>query len=273
MNIRFQGALPPATIRKKMREVERAAISGASVEELSKLIAPLTVGYITSTSYLSGSFFRARPRKSIHEFRTIKDMWHPPVEKTPQGRVNESGTPVFYCSADHGIATKEMNLEVGDRITILRCLLRTPDRMPHVLSIGALKKNVRTGKNIFERNATGPFDFRQYPHEILDRALLLDAFFARVFTVEDKTYFNLTNAISKFYINSPEIDGLVYPSVKQKGGYNLALKPAAADTLLIPDSIFSARLVQKLNGDRLHMKRDYLGNVRANGSIAWYAAI
>lgn len=273
MNIHIEGALSLVTVRAQLAEIERAALAGASVSALSSLIGSITPGYITSTIYLSGSFFRARPRLAISELKTVNDLWYPPRENTPQGRVNEAQDPVFYCSANHETATREMILNVGDRVAVLKCKLKNPEQMIHAMAIGGLKKIIRTGRNIIDKKVTGAFDFRLLPPVIKNRALLIDAFFARTFTSQSEIYFNLTNAISKFYLGSSEIDGLVYPSVKKGGGFNLAMKAGSADRLLSPDAIYSAQFVRELVGNRMYMLRDYLAVVGANRTLAWYRAV
>lgn len=260
-------------LREKIERIENAAIAGASAEELSKLISPLTRGYLTSTTYLNGPFFRGRKATSVASIKTLKDLWSPPPSLTPQNRVNEFRAPVFYCSATDHIATRELNLMPGDRIVVLKCLLKNTEKRPHVLSIGNFKNVIRTGKSVSGNKAEGAFDFRKLPSEIKNNALLIDSFFARVFTEKEKTYFNLTNAISKFYLSSSEVDGLVYPSVKSNGGLNLALKVEAADKLLEPDIIYSSFLEKELNGGRLFMRRDFLATVRADKSLSWYQAV
>jgi hypothetical protein len=280
MNFNIKGALPPNILRENIRLIEGAALDGASIDDLSKLIGPITPGYLTSTPgyltstrILSGPFFRGRKSQSLPRFKSVKDLWYPPALAVGRGRANECGKPVFYCSATHEVVTRELGLAAGDRIVILKCTLLNPDRRPHVMEIGNLKKIIRTGRNISNERAKGAFDFRRLPAEVKNRALLIDAFFARVFGATEESYFNLTNAIARFYLASPEIDGLTYPSVKASGGYNLALKADAADRLLTPEFISSSYLVKELAGNRLFMRRDYLADIRPDKTLSWFRSV
>lgn len=273
MNIHIKGGLPPALIREKLVAIERDALGGADIDDLSSAIAPITAGYLTSTTNLYGPFYRGRKFQNLSDVSSVSDLWYPPASVTPQGRVNEQGKPVFYCSATHDISVRELDLMIGDRIVVLKCSLVDPDRKPHIFAIGNLKSVIRTGRNTSNRKAEGVFDFRKLPDVIKERALLLDGFFARIFSAADRRYFNLVNAVARFYMRSSEIDGISYPSVKSNGGYNLALKADAADKLLQPESISSSYLEKDLQGDRLLMRRDYLADIRKDKSLSWFRSV
>jgi hypothetical protein len=272
MDIHIKSALSVDLIRMKIREIESAAEGGASTADLGIMIAPITAGYITSTSYLYGPFFRARKPRSLTEIRMVEDLWYP-RKAVPQSRANESNAPVFYCSATDHIATREVRLGVGDRVVVLKCVLKNDEARPQVFSVGNFKSVIRTGKGHSGGRATGIFDFQKLPDALKERALLIDAFFARAFTSADSRYFNLTNAIAKFYLSSIEIDGLAYPSVQSNGGFNLALKASSADRFLKPESAYSATLQKVLSGNRLLMRRDFLATVKLNKQLSWYQAV
>jgi hypothetical protein len=257
-----------AQIRLLLREIEDSALNGASLTELHARLGPLLIGYPTATMRISGPIYRGRKLKGSI-FSNISDLWYPPDGVVSQGRVNEVGKPIFYCSDHHFTVTREMAPHVGDTIAILQCELKEKSGLPEVFCIGNAKGILRHGTDAFGKKVAPSVDLRKFPQRMREHSALIDGFFSRVFKSTGSSYFNLTNAISQQYLGSFWIDGLAYPSVQPGGSMNMALKTAAVDRLYTPKSVFLTKTEKIFGANKLKMRCVGTANIRSDGILEW----
>jgi len=255
-------------IRLLLREIEGSALNGASLTELRDRLGPLLIGYPTATMRISGPIYRGRKLQGSI-FSNISDLWYPPDDVVSQGRVNQVGKPIFYCSDHHFTVTREMAPRVGDTIAILRFELKENSELPHVFCIGNAKSILRHGIDAFGKKVAPSVDLRRFPQRIREHSALIDGFFARVFRSTGSSYFNLTNTISQQYLNPVWVDGLTYPSVHPEGSMNMALKTAAVDRLYTPESVFLTKTERIFGANKLKMRCVGTANIRSDGKLEW----
>src|SRR5690242_12211511 len=78
--------------------------------------------------YYTNTFtcFRARKGQTGY-YERICDLWHPPPNIAPGGRLNYKGKPLFYCSTDINTALIEIRPKLNDIVTILEIRITVPE--------------------------------------------------------------------------------------------------------------------------------------------------
>jgi len=233
-------------VRRLLTAVEVRAINEADIEALSLLIDRLARGYTTTSSHLETDYvYRSRTNPGRTPFNAVGELSHPNADCAKLGRANLSGKPVFYCSSTDNCAIFEQQSSIGDVITVSQWRAKQKNTGPYCFVIGDL-----THKDKFNRPLVGKGtmfaveSFRKLTgKQLYKKSLLIDEHFSSWFKSEGEEFYNLTNAIAKFYMSSDKIDGLVYESVAAERGFNLALKPSSLDVFFEPSAAYMCRMV------------------------------
>jgi hypothetical protein len=199
----------------------------------------------------------------------MTEIWYRREPPFRQGRINSEGNVVFYCSDSEGTVIRELTPKIGQAVTILKCKAAINGIFPHVFCIGQASKLVRSGLDVFGNRIESNVDFRQFARSLLKGTLLVDGFLSRIFRSTDTSFYNLTNAVAEFCTNANDIDSLLYPSVRFGAGFNMALKPSAADKFYEFDTIVMTRLEKHLPANRMKMRYVGMGKVNTTGEIMW----
>ena len=161
------------------------------------------------------AFFRARVFQANDKLedalkRPDLEVGPPPAGAASHGRMNPHGVSVFYGATDPAVALAEVRPPVGSRVVVGRFEILRPLRL---LDIRALRSVDRSG-SIFDRTYI----------ERLRKASFLDWLSERItepVMPNDEPFEYLpTQAIADFLAtrSTPELDGIIYPSVQAKEG-------------------------------------------------------
>ncbi|WP_272544356.1 RES family NAD+ phosphorylase [Burkholderia cepacia] len=208
---------------------------GSAVEaEFCHVVAPLFDHYkILSVDWGRGSiFWRAR---IVHDtmFENLAEMNYPPSHVARVGRLNDAGSPCFYVSARKETAITEIDAEAGHFIQLagFRVLDANPVRLA---LIGEYSNVQKVGYMHFAGRdpdmALSKLINSMPRHDAL-RMVYIDKFFAHVLAdIEaSKKNYMMSRALTQVIYSKCKADGIVFPSVKDRGGFNLGVKPAASD--------------------------------------------
>lgn len=210
------------------------ALSSSSEAAFQRVVAPLFNHYqILSADWGRGSiFWRAR---TIHSkpFDNIADMSYPPSNIAKVGRLNDAGSPCFYVGARKETAITEVDAEEGQLVQLAG--FRVLDAHPVRLALIGEYSNVqKTGYMHF--GGTDPdMAISKYlnsmpRHEAL-RMIYIDKFFSHVLADPgaSKNNYVMSRALTQLIYARNRADGIVFPSVKDRGGFNIGVKPASSD--------------------------------------------
>ncbi|WP_081081683.1 RES family NAD+ phosphorylase [Burkholderia stagnalis] len=210
------------------------ALGSAVESEFCHVVAPLFDHYkILSVDWGRGSiFWRAR---IVHDttFKDLAEMNYPPPHVARVGRLNDAGSPCFYVSARKETAIAEIDAEEGHLIQLagFRVLDANPVRL---VLIGEYSNVQKVGYMHFAGSDPGMAISKlinSMPQHDALRMVYIDKFFAHVLADTDasKKNYMMSRALTQVIYSKCKADGIVFPSVKDRGGFNLGVKPAPSD--------------------------------------------
>lgn len=184
----------------------------------------------TDNLFFRGVAWDDRPTK-------ISQLWHPPSNVSPMGRVNDNGVSMFYCSRAAPPVFFEMRAEAGNRIALSEWSVVEPFFCHHLGFDYALMQKICAPNR--------PQLEDLIPHETnknkrICRKLSLP--FTEVVAPGDEYRYKQTIAIHKLLFDDarlPEpVVGTVYPSMGVLGAAdNIVLWPEYVRKVLRPKSV------------------------------------
>lgn len=265
-------------ISRQIRDLEALDLATLSHDQIRARIQRLLAGYSCMTRRLDAEF-AWRVRRIDVMPGDVRDLWYPPSTSVRTlGRLNRPGQSLMYLAASHHTAVLEMRPTVGDTFCVLQVRLKDRSILPHVMELGVAEK---TSQHHLPRTAR-LLEESQQGREFLGphgrKNLLIRSYLAREFTRPvprgEEHLFKLSVAIADLLLDSPQIDGVEYPcmagdSARWGGGTNMALKPASADRLFVPDICWFSR-VESIDSAGYHMRCERRAReIAADGTIHW----
>lgn len=179
--------------------------------------------------------YRVRKLDTDDNHNTLKDVWCPePKYVTSLGRANDVGEAVFYGALDPKTAITETKIESGDKFSLAFFKLSSPNN--YSKSSIVIKESQATVNNPTVLDLFG---------------LELSKFMVKEFTKDvlssEKNKYLKTCAIAQILMELPNIDSIIYPSVKNHDSINIAMKEAVAQERLILDSVMTCELKKTEN--------------------------
>lgn len=210
------------------------AFRSATEAAFCHAVAPLFKHYeILSVDWGRGSiFWRAR---IVHgkPFENLSDMKYPPSHIARVGRLNDAGLPCFYVGARKETAIAEVDAKEGQLIQLAGFRVLDANSVRLAL-IGEYSNVQKVGYMHFagtDPDMTLSKILNTMPrHEAL-RKIYIDKFFAHVLadpSAAEKNYLMSRALTQSIYAHNPA-DGIVFPSVKDRGGFNIGIKPDPSD--------------------------------------------
>lgn len=214
-----------AECRDVVAALHAAHDDGARDAAISRLLQHqpvLNYGYGTGHT-----FWRARRLSHGERFEREEDMLWPP-QPPGGGRAHRPGTPMLYTASRRDTALAECEPAAGDLFQFVGVRIRARAEA-RLIPLGEIFAVVRTGISLTGNaekarilqgliNASG----RIAAEGIVYVDAFLDAEFAK------PANHALTGSLAAHLLDKAgEPDGILYLSVKQKGGRNLAIRPSA----------------------------------------------
>jgi hypothetical protein len=212
----------------------KEAFCSATKAAFCHAVAPLFKHYeILSVDWGRGSiFWRARIIQS-KPFENLSDMDYPPSHIARAGRLNDAGSPCFYVGARKETAIAEVGAEEGQHIQLagFRVLDANPVRLALIGEYSNVQKAGHMNFAGTDPDMTLSKILNSMPrHEAL-RMIYIDKFFAHVLADPDasKKNYLMSRALTQSIYARNKADGIVFPSVKDRGGFNIGIKPDPSD--------------------------------------------
>lgn len=213
------------------------AITSSSESEFCHAIEPLFKEYeILSLEFGRGSiFWRARLiEKEVYS--NIADLDYPPPEHARQGRLNDAKVPCFYIAARKETALVEIGATEGQLVQLAG--FRVKNELPIRLAVIGEYANVQ--KNGYMHFAGRDPDMaiskilNSMPRQKALKKLYIDRFFGSVLAAPDASTsgYMFSRALGQAIYSRIGAEGIVFPSVKDRGGFNVAVKAEPSDRSL-----------------------------------------
>ena len=178
-------------------------------------------------------FWRARFTDE-RPWATVAQMGYPPAACAKPGRLNDENTPCLYAATREETALQEIEAKEGDLVQLVgfRAKLETPVR---IAVIGELLHVQKTGYLRIVGSDPGRSMSRYLNSQGIDRGrrlLYIDAFLSHLLAdaeAKNNGYVRSRSIASMIYRNA-EIDGIMFPSVRDTLGMNICLQPGPVDS-------------------------------------------
>ncbi|UVS84989.1 RES domain-containing protein [Burkholderia glumae] len=221
-------------------------------------------------------YWRARSAGE-RQWPNISDMAYPPAEIAKCGRLNDIGDPCFYAATREETALWEIEAQAEQHVQLagFRPLHETPIRIAvvgelfHVYKTGYLRL-VGTDPDGSMRRLINDFE-----PNYAKRLLYIDSFLADLLADPKAAESNymLSRAIAGMIYRKGELDGIMFPSVRDHLGMNLALRASAFDEKMQAVCCFHGKVKRK----RSYGFIDYdvlreIERIDDNGAPVWIEA-
>lgn len=210
------------------------ALSSESEPAFCHAIEPLFNEYeILSLEFGRGSiFWRARLIED-EIYPNISDLDYPPPEFAKQGRLNDRGVPAFYIAARKETALAEVEAVEGQLVQLAGFRIKSefPIRLAVIGEYANVQKN---GYMHFAGRDPGLSIAKllnAMPRQEALKKLYIDKFFASALSDPDASAngYRFSRALAQSIYSRVGAEGIVFPSVKDRGGFNVAVQAGPSD--------------------------------------------
>jgi hypothetical protein len=197
-------------------------------------IAPLFKEYeILSLELGRGTtFWRARVIEQ-DVYPNISDLDYPPPALARQGRLNDFGTPCFYVSTHEDTALKEVGAAEGELVQIagFRVIDEFPIRIAVIGEFANVQKNGYIHFAGQDPGMTITKTLNTMPRQEAQKKIYIDRFLASVLADPDASAngYMFSRALAQSIYSRVDVDGIAFPSVRDRGGFNVAVLAAQSD--------------------------------------------
>lgn len=178
-------------------------------------------------------FWRARVIAGCDAYGNLADLDYPPPQLARVGRLNDAGSPCFYASMRRETALAEVGAKEGDHVQLagFRVLLESPVRLVLIGEYSNVQKNGYMHFAGADPDRVISRGLNKLPREEALKRLYIDKFFAHVLSDPEASAngYRSSRALAASIYAQNQADGIVFPSVKDRGGFNIAVPAAPSD--------------------------------------------
>lgn len=210
------------------------ALRSTSEAEFCHAIDPLFEHYeILSLELGRGNiFWRARLIES-EPYSNLSEMDYPPAEFSRAGRLNDRGSPCFYISAAKETALAEIEAKEGQLIQLagFRVLSEETIRLAVIGEYSNVQKNGYMHFAGQDPSMTISKIINVMPRQEALKKLYIDKFFAHVLAdpSASNSGYLYSRALGQAIYSRVSAEGIAFPSVKDRSGFNLSVKADESD--------------------------------------------
>lgn len=186
-----------------------------------------------------GSIFWRGRRSEANGFKTISELSYPPADLCMTGRLNDKFDPTFYAATRETTVLSELNTPADGHVHLIGYRISAGNVL-HLASFGEYYSIHKTGLSHLMRSDPCLGITRllnSYSNEKAEILIFIDAFLAEILSDASASKYDYvhTRALKVAALKAmPHLDGLFYPSVKDKPGMNLTLWREAFDRTMQP---------------------------------------
>ncbi|MBL7251485.1 RES family NAD+ phosphorylase [Alloalcanivorax marinus] len=210
-------------------EIFQQALSSESEAAFCYAVDPLFNEYeVLSLQLGRGSmFWRARIVES-EIYPNISDLHYPPARFARQGRLNDLGSPCLYVATKEETALVEVGARGGQLVQLagFRIKRDSPIRMAVIGEYANTQKNGYMHFVGSDPDMTIAKILNSMPRQEALKKIYIDKFFANVLADPDATNngYLFSRALGKAIYSRISAEAIVFPSVKDRGGFNIAVQ-------------------------------------------------
>jgi hypothetical protein len=221
----------------KCEELIEEALASTTRDSFRQAVSPLLDEHeiLSFGIERSSTHWRARIIEK-ERFDLLEQIDYPPAHLvTRPGRLNNIGEPYFYVSSTIETAVAEVLPEEGQLVQVAGFRL-APSEILRLICLGEYQSVYKRGYTAF--NGTDPGGtvkkiINAFSLEQRDVCLCIDTFLAHVISDKEACSANYlhSRSLRNLLFSRVEADGITFPSARDLGGVNLAVKPDPSDKL------------------------------------------
>lgn len=285
-----------SSVSEQLKLLEEVDLRDISVAELVPIIKRLTRNFpVITIANAPKRVFRARKKnlaKTPPElianieapYKHVRQLWYPPADKvTKPSRLNNAHEVLFYCSSSLETAILETRPRVGDVISVIEAGLRQ-GTVPALRAWGLIEYAANQHPLSDMASAREEFiKIHANERDYLAINAFLEKQLRRSVRPGREYEYKMSIAIGNWLlgrmtdslhpnteVDLRKCDGLIYVSVAWSSGYNIALKPDAADGLYEPINCQMYVINRKLGPNEFQGKAvNESQSITEDGCILW----
>jgi hypothetical protein len=261
---------------------EKRDLSNQQIDDILSEI----VGFFTTSLHIpleaGTKFLRARAFKANHQEADIAKLSYISKQLSDTvelGRLNQEKQPVYYgCIYFSGkggvnVAFSEANAEASDTINVLRSKVINDVNVYFVGIYDFVHRQLRPRfmpQKMFDYfTEVHKYQEEQFTDLVFRAHLLCDTFLSDILRrKESNNLYNVTSRLFPIFTENPEINGIIYSSVKSEGDPVIALKTGSVDTKLRHVTCDSYRIINDYGYAKYHAIHTHSGSIN-NNSVTW----
>ncbi len=210
------------------------ALSSESENGFAAAIQPLFQEYeLLSLQFgRANMFWRARIIDDA-PYENVDQLDYPPANSARTGRLNDEGSPCFYVSARKETALAEVGAKEGQLVQLagFRVLNESPVRLVVIGEYANVQKSGYMHYAGRDPDMVIAKTLNTLPREEALKKIYIDKFFAHVLADPNASDINyrFSRALAREIYSRNTSDGIVFPSVRDRGGFNIGIKADASD--------------------------------------------
>jgi hypothetical protein len=210
------------------------ALSSVSESSFCYAIEPLLAEYeILSLEYGRGSIFWRARLIDGEIYKNIADLDYPPPMLARQGRLNNAGEPCFYIAACKETALAEVGATEGQLVQIAGFRINN-DSLIRLAVIGEYANVQKNGYMHFagkDPDMAITKTLNYMPRQTALKKIYIDKFFASILADPDASAngYMFSRALARSIYSRIGAEGIIFPSVKDRGGFNIAVQAEPSD--------------------------------------------
>jgi hypothetical protein len=166
-------------------------------------------------------------------YTNISELDYPPPSHAKRGRLNDGGAPCFYVSARKETALAEVEAEEGTLVQLagFRILSESPIRLAVVGEYSNVQKSGYMHFAGHDPEMAITRILNAMPRQEALKKIYIDKFFANVLAdpKASENGYMFSRALGQAIYARNGSDGIVFPSVKDSGGFNIGVKAEESD--------------------------------------------
>jgi len=228
-------------------EIFHQAIRSQSESAFCHAVAPLFREYeILSLQFGRGSIFWRARLIDGESYPNISDLDYPPANFARQGRLNDGGAPCFYIAARKETALAEVGATEGQLVQLagFRIKSESPIRLAVIGEYANVQKSGYMHFAGRDPEMTIAKNLNAMPRQEALKRLYIDKFFASILADPEASEngYMFSRSLAQSLYSRVGVKGIVFPSVKDRGGFNIAVQADASDQSFHNVSCLVARM-------------------------------
>ena len=231
------------TVFSKVQSCKNESVFSYEIDLLWRYYELLSVGIGRGSI-----FWRAR---LINDeiFPLVKDLEYPTKDLSNSGRLNDKGSPCFYAAKNIETALIEIGAKEGQLVQIAGFRI-IPNCQLMLALVGEYANVQKTGYMSFsgsDPDRTISKIINNMPIPTALRCIYIDKFYSNILAdvnAKNDNYFK-SRALGAIIHSRIKADGIAFPSIKDKGGFNIAINPTKFDKKMHNVSCLVVKVIKK----------------------------